>query len=405
MITVRKYGREKPQLMDARAMRVPVDSLSQKPLAFSMSLFPDGITSTSALVENFERELKLIKAAVLYADSVEVQSFALETLTSLLTLRDALEKNMSVDRSVLEALPRVALIFCDGAVVDSIIKKCKYLKKRKRFKKKEQHELRSTVERVVYGLTDIFDTIDFGELSSLNSSEFIVLREPVNSVNLNYLADKYLKSVLLAISDPAAFPYIDPKLADILFPNAELEGLGGGALVKRMRHTGLANSVLFTLPVISVGSIKAVLNLRNELSPYIEPFRVKIAEISADIESTPWEPDFAPEIDDKIRFEVLPAVREIHRAFAESSYVRSLYKRLALDPPAISRAGYLATVGGGAVDMLAMGGGLSNSAGLVSAVSACLSVGASSAVALNDFLEEKRILRQRDFYFLYAASR
>jgi hypothetical protein len=129
-----------------------------------------------------------------------------------------------------------------------------------------------------------------------------------------------------------------------------------------------------------------VLDIREELAEYLDPFREAVAGFADSVASASWDEDFAEETQLAFREKVAPAVRRIERAVEDNRSMKGLSLRFG--PPAAA---------GAASGLNAFLGSGSSLAAL-----ALLAAGAYTGVAAHE-LKRKETTGDR-LYFYYRAG-
>lgn len=164
----------------------------------------------------------------------------------------------------------------------------------------------------------------------------------------------------------------------------------------RAKHLGLAASLIERLPMFEEASVDELLDIREELQRPLVNFRRAVMEFSATVASAPWENDFAAEADNVFRGKVEPALLEIEDAMQSNTYLAEVGRRLVKEPFMVAGTGSALSVA------------LSQTQALGGVAASALGVGASTAVLLGDawreYVEEKNKIETNQLFFYYRAG-
>lgn len=365
-------------------------------------------TSCRAGGVDFKGELGLVKAALLYADGVELisvgASFAagMDELGRLATPEKLILLRRFLPDMDLGGTPAETERFLGQ--MDALIEK---LRRRRRLSREEVIMLTylqgewGKIERVVDGTMQKWGAEDFmvalrsGRLglspfSNMAPADILKLGMGT-SASTQPLADKaweeYQRTVLEAVSNKATHPLFDDLTGDIV-GQAVRKGLirpTAGAK-RRGRHAGFSGDILQRLPMFERASVSDVLEIQDELSEYLGAFRDAVASSAATIEAAPWSvDDFAEEADVVFRESVAPAVGRIEERVERDRDLRELTLRYG--PPLLAAPSSIGAFLGG---QWALGG------------LAVLAAGLSTVAAARS---SRTRVEQERLYFYYRAGK
>ncbi len=294
-------------------------------------------TSRRAGGADFQGELGLLKAALLYADSVELVSVGASFVAGL----DGLGKLPTPEKLALmrRFMPDMDLggspKEADDVLqrMDAVIEK---LRRRRRLSSREvtiliylKERWRQIEEHVdatfrKWGAEDYRTALGSGMLelspfSNVSPDDMLKIGMAEKVSYTRPLADKaydeYRDTILEAVGNKETIPLFDDLTGDIV-GRAVRRGLirpSPGAK-RRSKHGGLSGDLLQRLPTFERASVAEVLDVRKELSEYLNAFRKAVAESATTIESASWAvADFAEEAELVFRDNVAPTVREIEQ--------------------------------------------------------------------------------------------
>jgi hypothetical protein len=363
---------------------------------------------------DFRGELGLLKAALLYADRVELCSVGASFMSSL----DKLGNLPTVEKLAL--MRRIMPIVHPDAtdrelanvyqLIDSMITK---LRRRRRltsdeirlrmFLEEKWRELENLVDntfdqwgaedfRVAQrsGLLDLrpFAATSPDALLEMSMSEGTSGTEPY----ADQAYDEYRRTILEAVGDGDTYPLFDDLTGGDVVARAVRQGVirpSPGAK-RRGKHGGLSGDLLQRLPMFEKASVSEVLDVREELYEYLGAFREAVASSAATIESASWDVSrFAEEAELVFRENVAPAVDRIEERVKADRSLKELSYR------------YGPSLLGGASSMGALLAGGPALAALA-ALTAGLSAGVQAVAARRS---QRKDLEGQQLYFYYRARR
>jgi hypothetical protein len=361
---------------------------------------------------DFKGELGLVKAALLYADGVELisvgASFAsgMNELAGLTTPEKlALLRRFLPDMDLGGSRAETERFF---GQMDALIEK---QRRRRRLSKTDATLLIylkgkwSEIEQIVdsamkqWGADDFMVALRSGrlELSPFsNMAPDDILKLGMGASSTQPLADQaweeYRKTVLEAVSNKTTYPLFDDLTGDIV-GKADSKGLlrPAAGTKRRSRHGGLSGDLLQRLPMFERARVTEVLDIREELSDYLDPFRAAVEDMANTIESASWETDFDEEADLVFRGTVGPTVRAIEDRVRSDQSLKEMTYRYG----PITAAGAASSLGA----FLGTGSVLGGLAVLAGGVAAAAFQGAAT-----DRKERAKIEGER-LYFYYRAGR
>ena len=367
------------------------------------------------------RDLRLIKAAILYSDRAELYSLT----TALLLAWETIEQYTLSER--LQFLTKVIPFISSSREGREIIK---FLRQHKRelskppfkqtFEKSwnaileagndiaEQARL-SEIHRAIdsgridvhrfYGLTNrkmsMEHLADF--LALVSDKPSAKLRGPQIERRQDAVINEFVEGVLGAVTDGQTHPLFDAgvgALVDAAAREGKIDVSQAASI--RGKHTALAGHLLTKLPLFDAASVDEVLDIRSDLDKPLVKFRQSMLRYSDMVRTAAWERGFSEEAEIIFHREVAPAVQEIEDAVKGNAFLASL-ARGAVDRPLVAPAG-------GALSLV-----LSQFANLPEAVALGLGLGTSAAALVYDTCKEwekqRRQVEGNGLYFYYETGR
>jgi hypothetical protein len=391
------------------------------PLQITIGSYP-----TNSL--NLDQELKLLKAAILYGDQVELYSLKASLIGMILKLKDIpapLQIRLLEDVSpyLMTDVESVAFLKNLQAYKEVITKRPKprsVLIMQRQFTNEWRHvrnfalELAHTsgfqdIERAIdAGVVDLhtFETansqqqaVDFIAdcVASASHSPLLAERHPKMEVRDNLILQEFVQGMISTVSDGASLPLFDEQTSSLINAGVK-EGkiIPSRTVTAGAKHSALAADLLDRIPHFEDASVDQVLEIRNELDRHLVRFRSALIKFSETIKTAAWEKDFPADADNVFRRDVAPAILDIEDATKSNKLLATIVRGLAEKP--------LAVPSGSAIGLA-----ISTFSGLPQALT--LSIGASAAAGMVIFdaykaWSEKNLhVQQNAMYFYYHTAK
>jgi hypothetical protein len=375
---------------------------------FTIAVYPDN--------KSVDRDLYFIKAALLYADKVRLIS----PLTYLyVQLSD--ESNKLNEKSAIRMIKKIMPLakVCDTEIYNSSVpvleqlEKIVYSKNYNSYPLVKKLDLQRMLKKMTAGVNEkVSEFIGFEqckELHTLIKNNQVAIEKFDSSIGdattygLEFF-DKMRKSL------NSSYPLFDEASNDLM--NAALNSniVNLSDIEKRkIAHAGLADNYIQKLPSFEEASVDEIIDIKKELQPYVVRFRGKMLGFSSQINSMPWDKNFAPECQMLFDKDVAPAILEIEEKTKENTFVKNLGHQILGDENAWK------TAGGICVSIAASGVIQSFTEVASSDVSTYLTAStlAVPAVALTqkiynahtEYSTQKKSIEHSDLYFYYKAGK
>lgn len=368
-----------------------------------------------------QHEVQLVKASLLYADTVEVLSlgnqmvremhkFTAGDATSLwgllLSLDDDTLRYMSPDvdldqfRQLLpilatldpEALRALAGIDPEMAELPEF---ADVLDQGHETANSTMTEMREIAEQM---------RIDSGvaELESALGQKLVRFNEEVGlGGDSDAVIQAFMDQLKRYLQDPTKFVLLDATIASLVQSMIH-EGLVRlpERAVSNASEAALGTGFLARLPAFTAAPMDEVLDLRRDLDEPLGRYRRKVSHLRGELRTGPFNDHIEAEIDSVWRTEVSPAVAEIRQAMADHGLVRELLRALGGDLSDFVKGGWLpaglAVLSANVLDL-----STAVTTGLAGASAAAPTV----AKGLLARQEGKAAARAHDLYYLYEVER
>ena len=292
---------------------------------------------------NLAEEVKLLKGALLYGDSVQMMSpSASRALADL--------RNPDHDKStgVEDLLAAANELNPDDfpRPFSEVIRRLKRLARKGHLTPRDRfflHQVllatrRETPARREFDLHMAAETGAL-DLASLVEAGLLELVDVDPSTPFGELLETIARSLYEAILFPSSLPIVDERYRGFIECGLQSESEDIAATSPSSnKQAALATSILDRLPTFPQLSIAQVIELRNDIGPSLPEFRAQMIRLSENIGAEPWTPEFGQEVQQIYYRDVVPAVAEIQAKAAEHSLVKRIIELLGA--PAISGAAF-----------------------------------------------------------------
>lgn len=389
-------------------------------------------TASSSM--EFEEDIRLIKSSLLYADEVELIGMAEyaifnylpkclsetkgieKTINNLISLLKAFEFNNTEVKRLTEQLEQVQGI---------LLLYAPQLKKTKGRNKQEilaQLQMKKTEEQcrelLAEALEEIMNTPGIHRLQDLIDKKVISVYDySYNGFSIDELTGGYFANLLGTIKHGGSYPLFDSICASLVASVIDTKFIDFSKMDKEIiRHAGVANNILATLPTLEKASIDEILDFKKDMQTPLSNFRTAIYDFTQKIESMPWDDDFRYECLKLYDTEVIPRVNEINELSSETSVLKNFGARILADETERRKMGY---VGAGLITTITTRTNMYDALGyLEDAIRMGAKIGLSAA-GVAAFLKTADILRQSSkevkekkkevqgnvMYYYYKASK
>jgi hypothetical protein len=370
------------------------------------------IGSTPQVSENqgtqklsLENDLRMVKAALLYAQHAKLCSIASAALLEIASIGDVPKQKRW------DLLKRLQSYASDEETQSKLTILSAFYEqaRRKRYSKKgrvllQQFEAALTEswgEAADFAINAVREAGGDGIIRAVESGLLEVhtfddtLHRTTHAEEHRGFVLEYVRVVGESVSDVHTYPLFDEDTSEII-----RESIKAGlipvseAAISRAKESGLASDVLTRLPLFERATVREVLDIRNELERSLTRFRSAMIKFSSGIQSASWDEDFVSDADQVFRREVEPAVQDIEEEIRANSFIAELARK-AVDAQAVLSGGSalalaVTTLGLPAIAALAVGG----------------TVGGGKAAydAYTEWSKRNREVEQNQLFFYYKAG-
>lgn len=344
---------------------------------------------------NLNHELRILKAAMLYADKVKYYSISTTSLLSLLHL------NKLSDKAFLEFLVHNHRDK-DNRFAHNVSRILE-LKSKKYRSAKEIITLKKLEKDLQIARKTISQDIEkqalengLGSVSKAVESGIVEL-QLFEGKNIEEIKENFISTLRHIVLSDDTYPLFDESVSKVVRQAIDAGVVQPGqASINRAKHSGLSHELLSKLPLFDDATIDEILDIRRELDRPLIKFRSAIIKFSKDISSAAWDKDFPMESEQIFREYVEPSVLEIEDGFKSNKLLLRLIPDLADKPiqPAVASSvlGFALSQSHTIPDILAVGLGLT--AGVATSVLRTYS----------EWAQRNQSIQANQLYFYYKAG-
>lgn len=374
--------------------------------------------------------VRLVKAALLYADRVRLYSLMSSMLSMVLRQRDFTPKQQ------LELVEMVAPHITSEKDAEQMLAFLREYKEgfpnrprwerrvlRKRFPKLLSKHWRSVKETAVSlakeakadsiecavhsgilelhtfeGTDDDRTALEFIAdcITTASKSPLLESRLPKTSERDARMLREFVDGVCNAVSDGSTHPLFDTETSELVRESIQKERIAVSEPdIDRGKNSGLAGHLLERLPLFDQASVDEILDIRRKLDKPLTRFRGAIVRFADGIRSASWDRDFHSEAEKVFYRDVGPAVLDIEDAVKSNRLLASILRRF-VDKSLVLPAGSLFSLV------------ISKLSSLPEEVALSLGVGISSTAVVYDayreWQREKQATEQNQLFFYYQAQ-
>jgi hypothetical protein len=379
---------------------------------------------------NLDKEISMVKAAILYADKVKLYSLKVPSILALSRFNDfPLNLRLEFFEKIIPYL----------SCKDSAQKLSASLNDYKKIQYKMQldiHELQLKYEfekKLEQNWKDIAEQtnkfVEGSQIDQINSAikagvlelhEFRNSEDDSSALNLmigsaaaksalnakengsktdqdQSWIGEFVEDISNSVSNDSTYPLLDNVTGNLVtagFGSKIAKGPGFG--IDRGKQTELARYLLERLPLFEKASIDEILGIRKELEKSLVRFRSAIIDFSDKIKSTPWGKDFPPEADKIYLRDVKPALLDIEDAIQSNKFLTTVLTKFMEKPAMLPETSVFSLA-------------ISQFSSLPKELAAGLGVGIASASiiydAYNEWARKNQAIEQNKLYFYYGAGK
>ena len=333
-------------------------------------------TASSSM--EFEEDFKLIKSSLLYADEIELIGMAeyafYNYLPRCLDKVDGMEKLVGAFIPFLSAFDNKEANDMVGQLKNleqQIIPYIPYLNKQSKRNKQEilfqikakqiEKQFKESFDILIKNLVSQSGAKKIQEL--IDRKIITVYDYSYNGFSLDELTGGYFANLLGTIKHGVSYPLFDSMSSAVVGSVINDKVIDFSKTDKEViRHAGIANNILSTLPTLEKATVDEILDFKKEMKIPLVNFRTAIYDFSERITSMPWDDDFQYECIKLYDTEVMPKVNELNEMSSSTSVLKNLGSRVLADEEARKKIGY---VGAGLITTITTSTNITNALGVL----------------------------------------
>lgn len=371
---------------------------------FTIAVSPESFIS-------LDREMKYIKTALLYADTIKLVSPVAHIFVELTD--QAYKRN---EKHTLELIDKVipfikiADINLYNQYINEVRPELKGIIYSKRYKNAPmvyKLQIRNVFKNFVKDIDkkihdmlgqDICDDISF--LIKSNKVKLDTFESTFDDAD-EYVME-YFKKLEKSISN--SYPLFDEQ-SNKLMGSAIREGIINISDIDKFKvgHAGLTDRLLLKLPSFEFAEVNEILDIRKELEKPLLKFRGKTIEYTENIQTLPWDKDFEDECYILYNKEIVPSILEIEETITDNNILKNLGVKVMTDSSMLGNIS-------GLVVGVAAAGAITTFSNAIAADKAMLATGGAWAIskiasAYNEYKIKAKEVERKDLYFYHKAGR
>lgn len=379
---------------------------------------------------DLSHDITLLKAALLYADEIEIigmMEYALGILIPQIINSpkggfDCIEKLLPLFES-LGSQEVQNVVMQTRAILEQMQPFLHF--KNKKMRNKQEMQVAINIGRmenvIISELKKVIDNLS--ESSHLNELQELINTKIVSISNyslqvfdVDRMSEKYLEKICQIATSKNAFPVFDSITTDLINSIINLGIINTGNMNKEVaNHAGIANGILSTLPSLAEAEFNELVEIKKELFNPLQNFRKSIFDFSKEIESAPWDNDFQYDCLKLYHTKVVPQINEINALIRDNGIIKNIARNALKDSSIRASASVVAgglstviTASQNIVDVSAIITGIIKSGATIgttaAVVTGLLKSGDIALTAYNDYKSIKQKIEGNSMYFYYKAS-
>ncbi len=298
------------------------------PLHITIAAAPTAVPGELGLRE----EIRLVKPALLYADTVSLCS----PVVSMLSMVSAIAGLSGSDRLALIESFAAATGSQEAVGALAGMELYRQIKAKRRGRSRQELVLMHTFERELERIWSQHLVPDVERLLVSSGADQLVqaleaglLRiEPLTTdetTDTDTMVEQFVSKVYGMLSDAAAYPLLDDR-SGALVRAAVREGVFQPVALARDhgRQVMVASDALGRLPAFPAATIDEMLDIRRELQVPLIRFRAAVTRLGRTMAAAPYDEHVQAEVDDLYREHIAPALQEIEELVQANAYLRRL---------------------------------------------------------------------------------
>lgn len=380
----------------------------------------------------FEEDYKLIKSALLYADEIELIGMAEYAIYNYLpkcfSNANDIEKILTCFIPFLNAFDNEnakEIVQQLNSLTQQIGPYMPYLRKKHKRNKQEifaqikMHQVEKICKASLETeFNNLLNQTGARQIQNLIDRKIITVYDySYTGFSVDELTGGYFGNLLGTIKHGKSYPLFDNISSEIVGTVINSKIIDFSKTDKEIiRHAGIANNILSTLPTLEKATVDEILDFKKEMKIPLENFRTAIYNFSERITSMPWDDDFQYECIKLYDTEVIPKVNELNELSSNTSVLKNFGNRVLADEEERRRLGY---VGAGLITTITTDANIVQALGVLenlirtgakvgltaAGVTAFLKTADLVNQAYKEVKEKKSEMLRNVMYYYYKASK
>ena len=380
----------------------------------------------------FEEDYKLIKSELLYADEIELIGMAEYAIYNYLpkcfSNANDIEKILTCFIPFLNAFDNEnakEIVQQLNSLTQQIGPYMPYLRKKHKRNKQEifaqikMHQVEKICKASLETeFNNLLNQTGARQIQNLIDRKIITVYDySYTGFSVDELTGGYFGNLLGTIKHGKSYPLFDNISSEIVGTVINSKIIDFSKTDKEIiRHAGIANNILSTLPTLEKATVDEILDFKKEMKIPLENFRTAIYNFSERITSMPWDDDFQYECIKLYDTEVIPKVNELNELSSNTSVLKNFGNRVLADEEERRRLGY---VGAGLITTITTDANIVQALGVLenlirtgakvgltaAGVTAFLKTADLVNQAYKEVKEKKSEMLRNVMYYYYKASK
>lgn len=371
--------------------------------------FTIAVSPESAI--SLDREMKYIKSALLYADSIKLISPVARVFFELTDETYKRSEKLALEL-IDKVLPFIKVVDVNlyNQYINNVSPELKGIIYNKRYKNAPmvyKLQMRDVLNKFTRDIDQKFHDMlgqdvcdDISLLVRSNRVSLDTFESSFDDID-NYVME-YFEKLKNSISN--SYPLFDEQ-SNNLMGTAIREGIINISDVDKFKvgYAGFTDRLLLKLPSFEFAEVDEILDIRKELEIPLLKFRSKTIEYTESIQTLPWDKDFEEECYILYCREIVPSILEIEEMIEDNNILKNLGVKVITNQSMLDGLSRL-VIGIAAV------GAIKTFSDAIASNNALLTAGGAYAIskiasAYNDYKIKYKEIERKDLYFYYKAGK
>ncbi len=359
--------------------------------------------ASSSPTANFDNDLRLVKASLLYADKIKLCSpVSSEAYRYLTVLNGSAKKQLEFVKAFFRQFDEPGFFeksFGPILEYEKMLQK-KHLDRRELLLKIGfEREFKRVFNNLADKVFEVSENLGMKPLISLMESKILEIENlaDISSFDHEKIVEKFVEFLERAISDQNTYPLFSDQVGDLVKFGIKAEKITvTESGVARGKHLSLASNLIERLPLFDNAEVNEILDIREELERPLIRFRSSMIKYSSEIKNAPWDKEFPFDAETVFRRDIEPAILDIEDSVKSNNYLSKLVRKAADKP--------LSIVSGSALGLL-----MSPLSELPALLTTSMGLAASASLVAydvyKDWKESVTKTQQNNLFFYYKAKK